>query len=88
MQTDSAAKLRSATQRLQKVQEEGLLLTIEYTTVFEYLKYLHTISKGLGPWGASAMLYLAAAVSDFYLPWEDMVRCQHSPWHPVMRAAQ
>ena len=71
--TDAAAKLKTAALKLQKVRDEGLLLTVEYTTVFEYLKYLHTIATGIEPWGSSAMLYLAAAVSDFYLPWDEMV---------------
>ena len=35
---------------------------------------LKTIAEALNPLGPRACFYLAAAVSDFYLPWTDMVR--------------
>ncbi len=31
------------------------------------------ISEGLRPFGRRAAFYLAAAVSDFYIPWSSMV---------------
>lgn len=37
------------------------------------MQYLELISCALRPCGAMAMLYLAAAVSDFFVPWSDMV---------------
>ncbi|KAK2659577.1 hypothetical protein Ddye_006110 [Dipteronia dyeriana] len=53
--------------------ERGVLLKLTFTTIFEYLQILQMIAvtaRGLGP---HAMFYLAAAVSDFYVPWESMV---------------
>lgn len=45
----------------------GLLLTVPFVTVIEYLFYLRSISVAMKPLGRHALLYLAAAVSDFFL---------------------
>jgi phosphopantothenate-cysteine ligase len=37
------------------------------------LQSLRVIAMALEPLGPTACFYLAAAVSDFYLPWADMV---------------
>ena len=37
------------------------------------LQSLKVIANALEPLGPTACFYLAAAVSDFYLPWADMV---------------
>ncbi|XP_074272841.1 phosphopantothenate--cysteine ligase 2-like [Silene latifolia] len=52
--------------------ETGLLLKLQFTTVFEYLQILQMIGVALTELGPHAMFYLAAAVSDFYVPWESM----------------
>ena len=41
---------------------------------YVFLQYLKTISDCLRPVGRRAAFYLAAAVSDFFLPWKQMVR--------------
>ncbi|XP_029654818.1 phosphopantothenate--cysteine ligase-like [Octopus sinensis] len=48
------------------------LLKVEFVTVWEYLRYLRICSKAVAVLGSRALLYLAAAVSDFYLPLERM----------------
>lgn len=55
-------------QRYQEVKEKDLLLRVGFVTLADYLHELHMISCELQPAGSSAALYLAAAVSDFYLP--------------------
>jgi hypothetical protein len=51
----------------------GALLCVSYTSVFEYLQYLKEICVVLGlECGENAMVYLAAAVSDFYAPWATL----------------
>ncbi|XP_031114547.1 phosphopantothenate--cysteine ligase 2-like [Ipomoea triloba] len=50
----------------------GSLLKLPFTTIFEYLQMLQLIALLLRRVGPSAMFYLAAAVSDFYVPWESM----------------
>ena len=51
------------------------LLEVPFTTLFEYLWMLRTICERLGGNGLDrqVMLYLAAAVSDFYIP-KDQVQ--------------
>ncbi|ODQ81472.1 hypothetical protein BABINDRAFT_6170 [Babjeviella inositovora NRRL Y-12698] len=48
--------------------DSNLLLLIPYTTVNQYLYTLQLISKCLQVAGKKALFYLAAAVSDFFLP--------------------
>lgn len=47
---------------------------VTFTTLSDYLFYLRAITVELQALGSKAMLYLAAAVSDFYIPPENMVR--------------
>ncbi|XP_059451710.1 phosphopantothenate--cysteine ligase 2-like isoform X1 [Corylus avellana] len=51
---------------------EGHLLKLPFTTIFEYLQMLQMIGVSMSRLGANAMFYLAAAVSDFYVPWKNM----------------
>lgn len=53
--------------------ESGVLLKIHFTTIFEYLQILQLIATSMNNLGPNAMFYLAAAVSDFYVPWKGMV---------------
>lgn len=46
---------------------------ITYETLGDYLWLLKGIAQALDCMGPRAMLYLAAAVSDFYVPIHDMV---------------
>uniref|UniRef100_A0A5B7ANF8 Putative phosphopantothenate--cysteine ligase 2 isoform X1 n=1 Tax=Davidia involucrata TaxID=16924 RepID=A0A5B7ANF8_DAVIN len=50
----------------------GLLLKLPFTTIFEYLQILQLIALPMRSLGPRAIFYLAAAVSDFYVPWESM----------------
>ncbi|GAB2282662.1 Phosphopantothenate--cysteine ligase 2 [Dionaea muscipula] len=49
------------------------LLKLPFTTIFEYLQLLQLIAISMRSLGPRAMFYLAAAVSDFYVPWDSMV---------------
>jgi phosphopantothenate---cysteine ligase (ATP) len=55
------------------VHKEETLLTLTFVTVNEYLWLLRAVSKELAVLGRGALYYLAAAVSDFFLPREKMV---------------
>jgi phosphopantothenate---cysteine ligase (ATP) len=57
------------------VQHAGTLLTLNFVTVNDYLWLLRAVSQELSLLRRSAMYYLAAAVSDFFLPTQKMVRC-------------
>ncbi|PCH35405.1 phosphopantothenate-cysteine ligase [Wolfiporia cocos MD-104 SS10] len=50
------------------VQKAGTLHTLNFVTVNDYLWLLRAISQELSVLGRDAMYYLAAAVSDFFLP--------------------
>ncbi|XP_028803918.1 phosphopantothenate--cysteine ligase 2-like isoform X2 [Neltuma alba] len=52
---------------------DGLLLKLPYSTIFEYLQMLQMTAVSMRCLGPRAMFYLSAAVSDFYVPWKDMV---------------
>ena len=61
--------IRTALQkRHAHVVEDRRLITVPFRTVNEYLDKLHECANALRPCGRLACLYLAAAVSDFYLP--------------------
>lgn len=50
------------------------LLTLSFVTVNDYLWLLRGVSRELSTMGKEAMYYLAAAVSDFFLPTRKIVR--------------
>ncbi|WVN85938.1 uncharacterized protein L203_101095 [Cryptococcus depauperatus CBS 7841] len=51
-----------------KAQAQGTLLSIEFQTVNDYLWLLKCVTGLMAPLGRKALFYLAAAVSDFFLP--------------------
>lgn len=55
------------------VQAAGVLHTLTFVTVNDYLWLLRSVSHELSVLGKNAMYYLAAAVSDFFLPRQKMV---------------
>ena len=65
--------LRSVLAAYKEVHRLGTLHTMTFVTVNEYLWLLRAVSKELNVLGRNAMYYLAAAVSDFFLPREKMV---------------
>ena len=48
------------------------LINIPFTTLNDYLHWLRAIAELLGPHAHQVMFYLAAAVSDFYIPADQM----------------
>ena len=52
----------------QSANEKQLLLPLSFTTITDYLWSLRETASALQPMKASAMFYLAAAVSDFFVP--------------------
>ncbi|EGG02372.1 uncharacterized protein MELLADRAFT_38628 [Melampsora larici-populina 98AG31] len=71
--TDSEmAPLAAVLRAYHTVREKNLLLTIPFVTVNEYLWLLRSVARVMGEpsvgLGRSALLYLAAAVSDFFIP--------------------
>ena len=67
-----------------QVARQGTLLRISFETLFEYLQFLKVTAGCLRCCGRHAAFYLAAAVSDFYIPWSQMVT-PSSLDHPLRR---
>jgi phosphopantothenate-cysteine ligase len=56
-----------------QARKAGTLLRLTFVTVSDYLFMLREMSKVMQPLGRSGMYYLAAAVSDFYVPSQKTV---------------
>lgn len=69
------AKLSKVLKMHRQVRVSGTLLMIEFNSLFEYLFLLRGVAESLASHGPNVMLYLAAAVSDFYIPSQS--RPQH-----------
>lgn len=69
------ARLLPILHSFHQVRKTGMLLSVPFVTVIEYLFLLRDISQALAPLKAHAMQYLAAAVSDFFVP--DTVLPEH-----------
>ncbi|XP_059154722.1 phosphopantothenate--cysteine ligase-like [Physella acuta] len=61
-------KLSPVVKQYQKFRDEGMLCMVDFTTLSEYLVLLHEACVSLQPCGKQAIIYLAAAVADFYIP--------------------
>ena len=76
-----AAKLLPVLQAYNAAQAEGTLLSVDFQTVNEYLWLLRAVTQSMAGLGRRGMFYLAAAVSDFFLPEDRVVRAPVSG-HP------
>lgn len=65
-------EMREVLEQYAKVKTEGTLLSLRYTTVNEYTWLLRGLAELLRPLERRACFYLAAAVSDFFIPQERM----------------
>lgn len=59
--------------RYRKAKAENALLLLPFTTVNDYLWLLRELALSMRPLGANGLFYLAAAVSDFFVPADRMV---------------
>jgi phosphopantothenate-cysteine ligase len=73
-------KLKPVLEAYNRSQTEGTLLSVDYQTVTDYLWLLRNVSKVMAPLGRRGMFYLAAAVSDFFLPDERTVSTTYSQY--------
>jgi phosphopantothenate-cysteine ligase len=56
-----------------KAKKQNTLLILSFVTITEYLWELREVAKLMHPLGSNALFYLAAAVSDFFVPADRMV---------------
>jgi phosphopantothenate-cysteine ligase len=57
----------------QAAKKDNRLLILSFTTITDYLWELREVAKIMKPLGSKALFYLAAAVSDFFVPHDRMV---------------
>lgn len=65
-------KMKQVLEEYQYAKKNRLLLLLPFTTVTEYLFELRSLANLLHPVGSKALFYLAAAVSDFFIPPDKM----------------
>ncbi|KAL7441912.1 hypothetical protein ACHAXH_008295, partial [Discostella pseudostelligera] len=66
----NSQQMQSTLRNYKRIKRQGLLLTIEFTTVDDYLHKLQLCSEAIQICGSLALVYLTAAVSDFFIPEE------------------
>lgn len=66
-------KMLKVLRQYNSAKQKNLLLTLSFTTINDYLFVLRSVSQLMRPLGPRGLLYLAAAVSDFFVPPERMV---------------
>ena len=70
-----STKLQKAMKERSLALQEGRLLTVPFRTIEDYLSRLQLASKALADSQSLALMYLAAAVSDYYVPADE--KSQH-----------
>jgi phosphopantothenate-cysteine ligase len=61
-------QMRSVLRKYRYAKQNNRLLLLPFTTVSEYMFELRALAQLMRPLGANALFYLAAAVSDFFIP--------------------
>ncbi|KAI9037078.1 phosphopantothenate--cysteine ligase CAB2 [Aspergillus affinis] len=65
-------EMRDVLRKYRYAKKNNLLLLLPFTTIAEYLFELRSLSQLMRPLGPNALFYLAAAVSDFFIPRDRM----------------
>jgi len=69
----NSTTLQATIRTYKHIKQQGLLLTVNFQTVDDYLQKLQLCSEAINIAGPLGLVYLAAAVSDFYVPTEKRV---------------
>lgn len=65
---DDSDKMLQVLKKYREVREKNMLLFLPFVTVNDYLHLLRAVGRAMQPLGTDGLLYLAAAVSDFFVP--------------------
>lgn len=65
-------KMLRVLRKYNSAKERNLLITLSFVTITDYLFNLREISQLMRPLSSSGLFYLAAAVSDFFIPPERL----------------
>lgn len=77
---DSVDVLAPILMKYKAAQESQRILFVHFTSVVDYMWLLRAACECLGSLEQRALLYLAAAVSDFYIPQDKMVSHCHKQY--------
>ncbi|KAG6005844.1 hypothetical protein E4U54_000277 [Claviceps lovelessii] len=66
------ARVRDVLCKYRRAKDANMLLMIPFVTITDYLHELRALSRLMSPLGRRGLLYLAAAVSDFFVPPDRM----------------
>ena len=67
-----ASKMLQVLRKYHSARDNNMLLAIPFVSISDYLHELRSIAQLMKPLGPKALLYLAAAVSDFFVPPDRM----------------
>ncbi|KAH7019917.1 DNA/pantothenate metabolism flavoprotein [Ilyonectria destructans] len=65
-------KMRGVLRKYRQARDNNMLLMLPFVTIVDYLHELRGIARLMRPLGPAGLLYLAAAVSDFFVPPDRM----------------
>ncbi|KAB8356653.1 hypothetical protein FH972_024230 [Carpinus fangiana] len=72
VQQQHQRKMAAVLREYQRARADDALLLLPFVSIAEYLWHLRELARALQPLGGAALFYLAAAVSDFFVPRERM----------------
>ncbi|KAK1783767.1 DNA/pantothenate metabolism flavoprotein [Copromyces sp. CBS 386.78] len=67
-----ASRMLQVLRKYHSARDNNMLLAIPFVSISDYLHELRSIAQLMKPLGPDALLYLAAAVSDFFVPPDRM----------------
>ncbi|KZF26772.1 phosphopantothenate-cysteine ligase-like protein [Xylona heveae TC161] len=76
------SQMLSVLRKYRKAKRNNMLLLLPFTTITDYLWELREIAKLMQPLRSAGLFYLAAAVSDFFVPQDRM------PEHKIQSSEQ
>ncbi|KAL6691787.1 DNA/pantothenate metabolism flavoprotein [Trichoderma pleuroticola] len=69
---DDSVRILDVLRKYQSARRDNMLLLLPFVTIGDYLHELRAVARLMAPLGSSGLLYLAAAVSDFFVPPERL----------------
>ena len=73
VESEYQKQMADVLERYKLAKRQNTLLILPFTSVNEYLWYLRAVAMLMQPLGPNCLFYLAAAVSDFFVPADRMV---------------
>lgn len=65
---EDASKMLHVLRKYRDARDRNMLLLLPFVSISDYLHELRSVAQLMRPLGPSGLLYLAAAVSDFFVP--------------------